>query len=183
MVRTAVGYCGGTASGPSYHAVCSNPLFEDYAEAVHIDYDPLVLSYDDVLTAFFRMHDATARGRSRQYASIIFTHGEEQRRAAEAKLATQPRAWTSIEQAAPFWDAEAYHQKWLLQRKRDLFMAVGMAAPDELWGKPATVLNACAGGKLPGSVALRRLDALVESDEFSPEAYDAVARELARLGW
>ena len=51
-----------------------------------------VLSYEDVLHAFFRMHDATARGRSRQYASIIFTHDEAQHELAQRALSGQPRA-------------------------------------------------------------------------------------------
>ena len=72
-----------------------------------------------MLDAFFRMHDATARGRSRQYASIIFAHNDAQREAAERCLSkpAQNRAATTVEPATPFWDAEAYHQKWLLQRK------------------------------------------------------------------
>jgi len=177
-VQTAVGYCGGTRDFPTYRKVCGDDAFDDYAEAVHIDFDPSVLSYGDVLDAFFRMHDATASGRSRQYASIIFTHGEEQRLAAEAALAEQRRAATTIEPAQPFWDAEAYHQKWLLQRKRPLMMALGMASPRELWGKPATVLNAVAAGKLPAGVAMRRLEALVESRELAPDAYRAIAAEL-----
>jgi len=176
--RTTVGYCGGAEANPSYKKVCSDPLFADYAEAVHIEYDPSMLSYDDVLAAFFRLHDATARGRSRQYASIIFTHGEAQAQQASAALAAQPRAATTVEAAAPFWDAEAYHQKWLLQRKRPLFLSLGMTSPDELWSEPATVLNAVAAGKLPGRVAMQRLDALLESGALSPTAHGTVLAAL-----
>ena len=181
-MRTAVGYCGGTAPEPTYKAVCSDPRFDDYAEAVHIDFDPQVLSYDGVLDAFFAMHDATARGRSRQYASIVFAHGEEQRRAAQAAVEARPRVATTVEAATPFWDAEAYHQKWLLQRKRPLMLALGMGEPSELWGKPATVLNAVAAGKLPAGVAMRRLDALLASGELDAAAHAAVAAELGTLG-
>lgn len=173
-----VGYCGGTQPDPTYKKVCSDPQFQDYAEAVHIDYDPTVLSYDAVLDAFFHMHDATAGGRSRQYASIIFTHDAAQAAAAQAALAQQRRAATTIEPAGPFWDAEPYHQKWLLQRKRQLFLSLGMTDPSDLWGQPATVLNAVASGKLPGRVAMRRLDALLSSGEISPSAHGSVIAEI-----
>ena len=178
MVRTAVGYCGGAEAQPSYRAVCSDPLYDDYAEAVHIDFDPTVISYEKILEAFFRMHDATACGRSRQYASIIFTHGDAQAQAAQVALAAQHRAATSVEAATPFWDAEAYHQKWLLQRKRPLMLALGMTEAAELWDKPATVLNAVAAGKLPGRLAMQRLNDLLEKGELSPTAHGAVAALL-----
>ena len=134
-----------------------------------------------MLDAFFRMHDATARGRSRQYASIIFTHNDAQREAAERCLAkpAQNRAATTVEPATPFWDAEAYHQKWLLQRKRPLMMSLGMTDASELWSKPATILNAVAAGKLPVDVALNRLDGLVAAGELEQERFASVAAELS----
>jgi len=177
-VQTAVGYCGGEKPHPTYKNVCSNPDYADYAEALHIDFDPSVLSYEQVLDAFFRCHDAIAGGRSRQYSSIIFTHDEEQLGAARKAVADRPRVSTSIERAPLFWDAEPYHQKWLLQRKRPLMLALGMTQTDELLGKPAAVLNAVAAGKLPGRVALTRLDRMVESGELSPAAHGAVCALL-----
>ena len=50
--RTVVGYCGGQNPNPTYKSVCADPLYSDYAEAIHIDYDPSVLSYADVVDAF-----------------------------------------------------------------------------------------------------------------------------------
>ena len=112
VVRTAVGYCGGSRPNPSYKAVCSDLAFDDYSETIHIDFDPNIVSYDTVLEAFFRCHDPIAAGRSRQYASIIFTHGDEQARAAQRAVEERPRVSTTIEDAAAshFWNAEAYHR-------------------------------------------------------------------------
>ena len=84
MLRTAVGYCGGSYPEPTYRKVCGDPVYSDYAEAVHVDFDPSVLTYDQLLDAFFNLHDAIAAGRSRQYASIIFSHDDEQASAAAA---------------------------------------------------------------------------------------------------
>lgn len=182
MAQTRVGYCGGGVQDapPSYKAVCGDPAFQDYAEAIEIDYDESVLSYDEVLDAFFRSHDAISGGRTRQYSSIIFAHGEAQRAAAAAALSSRPRATTTVEDggAHSFWDAEAYHQKWLLQRKRPLFLSLGMAETDQLLGAPATVLNAVAAGKMAPSTAADRLDALLSDGAIGGTAHGRVRAML-----
>ena len=118
---------------------------------------------------------------SRQYASIIFTHNDAQREAAERCLSkpAQNRAATTVEPATPFWDAEAYHQKWLLQRKRPLMMSLGMTDASELWSKPATGERVAAGK--PAEVALNRLDGLVAAGELEEERFASVAAELVGL--
>lgn len=72
---------------------------------------------------------------------------------------------TQLEVAPDFWDAEPYHQKWLLQRKRDLFLALGMRSEDELLGPVPSVLNAFAGGKLRADVAAERMARCGASEE------------------
>jgi len=176
---TTVGYCGGLLPDPSYKAVCGDPAYSDYAEAISLDYDPSVLSYDDVLDAFFRCHDAISGGRSRQYSSIIFCHDEGQRRSAERAVAARPRVSTSIEAGQPFWVAEPYHQKWLLQRKRPLMLALGVQTPEELLCSPAaTVLNAAASRRLTPSKALQRLQVLVEEGKLSLQTLEDVRAAL-----
>jgi len=86
VYRTAVGYCGGIKEQPSYWKVCNDDEYDDYVEAVTIDYDPTVISYSGILDAFFHIHDAVRSGRSRQYASAIFTHNNEQVVAAAAAV-------------------------------------------------------------------------------------------------
>ena len=193
MYRTRVGYCGGETPDPTYRKVCASGNrdslhpgeaaaapngYEQYAETIQLEFDEAQLSYADVLDAFFRAHDAERRGKSRQYQSVIFVHSAEQQRAALEALNVRPKVHTKLEVAPDFWDAEPYHQKWLLQRKRPLMMALGMADASELWGKPASVLNAVAAGKLPGEVAMRRLDVLLAAGELDAEAHAAVAAEL-----
>ena len=175
VYRTAVGYCGGEKANPSYRKVCNDASYGDYAESVIIDYDPSVISYEGILDGFFRAHDAVASGRSRQYASIIFAHDESQAAAAAKAVASRPGVQTSIEAAAPFWVAEAYPQKWLLQRKRPLFLALGMMERDELLGPPATTLNAVAAGKIQPRVALERLEKLMLCGDLSPAAQGRIA--------
>jgi len=96
---------------PTYRKVCNDASFADYAETISVEFDPSILSYDDLLDAFYRAHDSATGGRSRQYASIIFCHNNDQRKSAEAKLRASDS--TLIEEAPEyFWDAEPYHQKW-----------------------------------------------------------------------
>jgi len=173
-----VGYCGGVRPLPTYRKVCCDADYADYAEAIAIDYDPSILTYADVLDAFFRSHDATASGRSRQYASIIFARDDDQLAVAEQVIALHPRAVTTIEPDAPFWEAESYHQKWLLQRKRPLMLALGLAAPDELLGPAPTILNAVAGGRLRPRVAMARLEALLDTGEHCPRAHSEICTIL-----
>jgi len=163
--------------------VCNDGAFGDYAEAIQVDYDPLLTTYDDVLNTFFRLHDARGASRKRQYASIIFAHDEEQRACAKAALdgARHPArvgASTSVEMASDFWDAEAYHQKWILQRKRPLMLALGLTDTAGLLERPAAVLNAFAAGRIPAEAAVERLDELLASRELQPSSHGRLRAEL-----
>ena len=80
MVRTRVGYAGGTLVNPTYHRL------GDHTESIEVDYDPEVISYEDLLAVFWSSHSPTSRPWSRQYASLILTHDDTQRRLAEESL-------------------------------------------------------------------------------------------------
>lgn len=110
MIRTRVGYAGGTKQSPTYHSL------GDHAETVQIDYDPSRISYEELLRAFWTGHDPTYRSWSRQYASIIFVHNDEQLRLARQSKAQieQERGkavHTEIINYSGFTLAEEYHQK------------------------------------------------------------------------
>jgi peptide-methionine (S)-S-oxide reductase len=121
---TTVGYTGGTAEAPSYEQVCSHTT--GHAEAVQVEFDPDQVSYDDLLRAFWQMHDPTQLNRQGpdigdQYRSAIFFHTLEQEAAAkESKEAAQADfrrpIVTEITEAVRFWPAEDYHQRYLEKR-------------------------------------------------------------------
>ena len=85
-MRTRVGYAGGTTASPTYRSI------GDHSEAIQIDYDPEVLSYADLLDIFWSSHSCTVQPYSRQYASIVFYHDEEQRNLAIETRAAQEQA-------------------------------------------------------------------------------------------
>ncbi|MBW3576497.1 MAG: peptide-methionine (S)-S-oxide reductase MsrA [Actinobacteria bacterium] len=126
VTATAVGYMGGHVQDPAYEQVCTDRT--GHAEAVHVEYDPERVSYDDLLDVFWDNHDPTQLDRQgpdvgSQYRSVIFTHSEEQAATAKASREARDRSGryrrpivTAIEPAAVFWRAEGYHQRYLERR-------------------------------------------------------------------
>jgi peptide-methionine (S)-S-oxide reductase len=120
VVSTSVGYTGGSVSDPTYEQVCSDAT--GHAEAVDVWFDPAVVSYRDLLNAFWSVHDPTTRDRQgwdfgSQYRSAIFFHDADQERLAIASREDHQRALTrpivtEIVPASAFYDAEAYHQRY-----------------------------------------------------------------------
>ncbi len=148
MVRTRVGYAGGTKANPTYHDL------GDHSETIQIDYDPDQISYAELLDLFWDGHSPTSRPWSRQYASIIFYHDEEQKRLAEASLeremARQGRPlFTEIVPFSQFTLAETYHQKFRLQQVPVLQQHVRTIFADDgqfINSTAAARVNGYAGG-------------------------------------
>lgn len=122
VVSVKSGYEGGTLSNPTYEEVCTGAT--GHAEVLEITYNPLVISYDELLEVFWKSHDPTTLNRQgadsgTQYRSVIFYHSAEQKAAAEkykAELnktnAYGKKVVTAIEAAKPFYIAENYHQNY-----------------------------------------------------------------------
>ena len=122
---TAVGYAGGYTPNPTYEEVCSGKT--GHTEVVLVDFDPAVISLEQVLAAFWEGHNPTqgmAQGNDvgTQYRSAVYVTSAEQRAAAErtrdafqAKLdaAGYGSITTEIAEAGPFYYAENYHQQYL----------------------------------------------------------------------
>ena len=124
VLGTRVGYIGGRTQSPSYEDVCSHTT--GHAEAVEVEFDPQQVSYEDLTRKFFELHDPTQLNRQGpdvgdQYRSAVYVHSPEQREVAErVKVAEQPRhskpVVTEVTDAATFWPAEDYHQRYLEKR-------------------------------------------------------------------
>jgi peptide methionine sulfoxide reductase msrA/msrB len=126
VLKTTVGYTGGKSKNPTYEEVCRGD--SGHLEAVEVVFDPALTTYSEILEAFWRSIDPTDPGgqffdRGEQYATAVFYHDEEQRKAAEASkkaLADSGRFGkpiaVRIRPAAPFYPAEEHHQKYYCKR-------------------------------------------------------------------
>ncbi|MCX6177795.1 MAG: bifunctional methionine sulfoxide reductase B/A protein [Chlorobiales bacterium] len=113
------GYTGGVTEHPSYQQVCTGKT--GHAEAIEVDFDPALVSYETLAKLFFEIHDPTQLNRQgpdigTQYRSAVFYVSEEQKIEAEkliAELKTKGyNVVTSVEKAGKFWEAESYHQDY-----------------------------------------------------------------------
>ena len=125
-VKTVVsGFSGGTVANPTYKQVSTGTT--GHAEACNIIYDPLVISYDELLEAFFVVHDPTQLNRQgndvgTQYRSAIFYHNQTQKQKADYYIArlNTAKAYKNkiVTQVTPykvFYKAEDYHQNYFAQ--------------------------------------------------------------------
>ncbi len=124
VTKSTVGYLGGTLVNPTYEQVCTDST--GHAEVVQIEFDPAVVTYDELLDLFWKIHDPTQLNRQgpdvgTQYRSAVFFHSPEQERLARAsKERAQDRfsrpIVTEVTEASEFYPAEDYHQKYLEKR-------------------------------------------------------------------
>ena len=125
VLKTTVGYSGGTTADPTYEDVCTG--MTGHAESIQIEFDSSKLSYEELLNYFFRMHDPTTLNRQHndvgtQYRSAIFYTSEGQKKTAQLAKEkwdksgkfTKPIT-TEITAAGKFYPAEEYHQKYLVK--------------------------------------------------------------------
>jgi methionine-S-sulfoxide reductase len=120
VVKTSVGYTGGSTADPSYKQVCSGRT--GHAEAVDVRFDPAIVSYGELLNTFWSIHNPTTRNRQgwdigSNYRSAIYFHDADQERQAIASRDEHQRALTrqivtEIVPASTFYDAEDYHQRY-----------------------------------------------------------------------
>ena len=114
------GYSGGKTPNPTYEMVCSNNT--EHAEVVLIDFNENEVTYEELLSAFWKKHDPTTLNRQgpdvgTQYRSAIFYYDDIQKETAEKSLnqlqgKLNQKIVTEITKAQKFWKAEEYHQKY-----------------------------------------------------------------------
>jgi peptide methionine sulfoxide reductase msrA/msrB len=120
---TKVGYTGGNTSSPTYELVKKGST--GHAEAIMVEFDPKVVSYEEIVRYFFQIHDPTTKNRQgndmgSQYRSAIFYQTPEQKKVAERVIRDleERKVWqapivTELVVANTFTNAEDYHQDYL----------------------------------------------------------------------
>ena len=180
VVRTCVGYAGGTTRAPTYENI------GDHIETVRLTYDPGQIGYNDLLDHFWAYHDPARAPLKRQYQPALFPRTDaqaEQAQASKAAVAARHDGSISTEciEAPSFYRAEAYHQKHKLRRHSPLLRAFQAMYPDDaaLTDSPAAAL---ANGYIGGHRAPEHL----EEDEarlgLPPDATDVLRTRAERHG-
>jgi len=158
VLRTEVGYAGGHTENPTYRDVCSHGT--GHAEVLRVEFDPSVVSFEQLLEVFWAMHDPTQVNRQgpdtgSQYRSAIFYADDSQRKVAVAYIAQLDKAGvfrapiaTRVDPLKGFFRAEDYHQDFLLRNPTNAYIAFNdlpkirnfqQTLPALYQGKPVTV--------------------------------------------
>jgi methionine-S-sulfoxide reductase len=176
VIRTRVGYAGGSTAAPTYRDI------GDHTETLQIDYDPTRVSYEELLKVFWASHNPRSPSFSRQYAQILFYHNEAQKEAAletKAREEAKGKVYTEIVPAGSFYLAEDYHQKYQLRGRRDLLQEFQAIYPD-----PADLTDSTAAARINGLLAghgtLEQLEAEIDSYGLSPSGRETLLDILAR---
>lgn len=121
VTSTSVGYSGGHFPNPTYEDVCTGET--GHAEVVQVEYDPAIVSYEELLSVFWSNHNPTIPNSEigSQYRSVIFFHTPEQEKLAKASQSWLQSSFryrkkpivTEIVPALQFYRAEEYHQQYL----------------------------------------------------------------------
>ena len=120
--KVASGYSGGQAENPTYKQVCNGDT--GHAECLNVEFDPSIISFEDLLEVFWKTHDPTTLNRQgndvgTQYRSVVFYHNEEQKKIVENQIVELDKSgsWnnpivTTLEPFVKFYPAEDYHQDY-----------------------------------------------------------------------
>ena len=124
VYKTEVGYCGGNSPNTNYREVCTGTT--NHAEAVKLEFDPKVISYEEIVKKFFEFFDPTTLNSQgpdfgTQYRSEIFYLNDEQKKIAEKVINEENvrlsgRVVTKLSELKNYCAAEEYHQKYLEKR-------------------------------------------------------------------
>jgi peptide-methionine (S)-S-oxide reductase len=137
VVSVESGYSGGHVPYPSYQLIGQGTT--GHAEVVQITYDPAIVSYKDLLSVFFTIHNPTTLNRQggdigTQYRSAIFYHSEEQKEIAEKTIREVSNAsiWddpivTEVVKFKEFYIAEDYHQEYFANNANQPYCQVVVA--------------------------------------------------------
>ena len=124
IIKTEVGYCGGHNAQTSYREVCSGTT--NHAEVVKLDFDPKIITFEQILEYFFEFHDPTTLNSQgpdfgTQYRSEIFYLNDQQKKIAtniidKENVRLSGKVVTKISQVKNYCAAEEYHQRYLEKR-------------------------------------------------------------------
>lgn len=145
VISVESGYSGGHVQNPTYQQVCTGTT--NHAEVAHIQYDPKIISFAEILEVFWKVHDPTTLNRQggdigTQYRSVIYYHSEQQRKEAEfyKQKLNEEKVWddpvvTEISPFTEFFKAEGYHQNYFANNPEQAYCKMVVAPKVEKFKK------------------------------------------------
>lgn len=169
-----MGYSGGDSPDPTYRNI------GDHTETVQIDFDPLKVSYQDLLKVFWEEHDPFLRAFSRQYMSLAFYHNDDQKEQILKSISQLEgsggrKVLTEVLPYRTFYIAEDYHQKYRLKMFREIMGALSLHFDDH-----GELTDSTAAARLNGYVSgegdLIQLEKEIDLLGLSPSAVDKLRK-------
>ncbi len=147
MIRTRVGYAGGTQDDPDYYNL------GDHTECLRVEYDSEEVTYDELLREFWQRHDPIRQSPSRQYENLLLYASDRQRERINRSVCQyldldSETPATRIDSLDTFYPAEDYHQNYYLRSAETLKSLVDGSSYNFVRSILATKLNAFAGNQL-----------------------------------
>ena len=145
VISVTSGYTGGTVKNPTYEPVCEGTT--GHAECIKIEFDPSVISYDDLLVVFFNTHNPTTLNRQgndvgTQYRSAIFYADDMQKQKAEQLIvelnttkAYETPIVTEVVPLGEFYSAEQYHAQYYAKHAEQPYCQIVIAPKVEKFRK------------------------------------------------
>jgi peptide-methionine (S)-S-oxide reductase len=165
---------------PTYHNL------GNHSESIEIDYDPTVVSYEDLLKIFWEGHDPGARSWSTQYKAAIFYHNDGQKRLAEEtrdriEATGKIKVRTEILPFSTFYVAEDYHQKYSLRGQTELMREFRDIYPSDEAFMNSTVA-ARVNGYLTGLAGFEGVREAVDDLRLSAQSRDRLLAAIRKQG-
>jgi peptide-methionine (S)-S-oxide reductase len=165
---------------PTYHSL------GNHSESIEIDYDPTVVSYEDLLTIFWEGHDPGARPWSTQYKAAVFYHNDGQKKLAEKsreriETTRKIKVRTEIVPFTTFWLAEAYHQKYSLRAQSDIMDELRKIYPSDEAFVNSTV-TARANGYLNGLARFEDVEAVARNSKIPAQKRESLLATIKKRG-
>lgn len=159
----------------------------DHAESIQIDFDPKIISYEDLLKIFWESHAPVRPAWSRQYMSGIFYHDDMQKALAiktrdNAAVALNREIHTEIAPLDQFYMAEDYHQKYYLQQDHELMSNFQQMYPEMANFTASTAVarvNGYAGGNVSAQFVANEVGKLGLCEENENRLKKLAARKFA----
>ncbi len=178
VYKTRVGYAGGTKDNPSYYDL------GNHTETVQIDYDPTLISFEELVQIFLLSHNPFAASWSRQYMSAVFYRDESQRESAMKAISDfeheqNRKVQTQVLPVNEFYLAEDYHQKYLLQLNRQIMQEYNTIFSD-FQDFVNSTSAARANGFVTGKGSMKLLDSSLPLMGLSEQAQQILRRAVVR---